>query len=584
MLGYGARRADRAAGRRGLPVPRELRGAGRDRGAAALRRAPARRRVGGAAQGRLDLPRAPDRQGDQPDRHAAGHGLDRRGHHRARRHADEVARLLREQEAILGTASVGIVFVQGPAHRALQPALRGDVRLRARASCDGKPTSLPYAEPSGLRAGGAAYDADARAASTARRVEPARRKDGSDVLGRAPTAARSTRRIRARGSVWTVEDITEQKRAEEELQRVLAEQQAMLDNVVVGIAFLRERKIVRCNRRFEEMFGFAPGEAIGASYAPDTTSPRRSSSRRGQVYAELDQGRTHAREQWLRRKDGSGFWCRRHRPRGRRRRSGARLRLAARGHQRAQARRRGARAPGARAGRGAAERGHRHHLRQGPAHRALQPPLRGDLRLRRRASCSTGSTRFMFASDADYEAGGEPLYEPVWRGETRVHRAAPRAQGRHAHLVLALRARGAARRPGEGLGLAVRRHHPGARGRGESTARAREQELILDNASVGIAFVRNRAIQRCNRFLEDMVGAGPGELIGKSTRDAVRRARANGRRPGGAAYSTHRARRHPRRRGALQARATAATFLCRTRGRRIDTGEADRNGSGATRT
>src|SRR5205814_8775469 len=44
-----------------------------------------------------------------------------------------------------------------------------------------------------------------------------------------------------------------------------------------------------------------------------------------------------------------------------------------------------------------------------------------------------------------------------------------------------------------------------------------EQELILDNASVGIAFVRNRVIQRCNRFLEEMVGAGPGELVGESS-------------------------------------------------------------------
>ena len=26
--------------------------------------------------------------------------------------------------------------------------------------------------------------------------------------------------------------------------------------------------------------------------------------------AELDQGRVHTREQWLRRRDGSGFWCR----------------------------------------------------------------------------------------------------------------------------------------------------------------------------------------------------------------------------------------------------------------------------------
>jgi PAS domain-containing protein len=68
------------------------------------------------------------------------------------------------------------------------------------------------------------------------------------------------------GSVWTVEDVTEQRRAEDELQRVLAEQQALLDNVVVGIAISRERKVVRCNRRFEEMFRFGAGDANGASW------------------------------------------------------------------------------------------------------------------------------------------------------------------------------------------------------------------------------------------------------------------------------------------------------------------------------
>jgi PAS domain S-box-containing protein len=109
--------------------------------------------------------------------------------------------------------------------------------------------------------------------------------------------------------VWTVEDITEQRRAEDELQRVLAEQQALLDNVVVGIAISRERRVMRCNRRFEEMFGFGPGAAIGASWR-QVYFTEDEFEMRAQVYTELDQGRTHAREQWLRRQDGSGFWCR----------------------------------------------------------------------------------------------------------------------------------------------------------------------------------------------------------------------------------------------------------------------------------
>src|SRR5213078_5219635 len=44
-----------------------------------------------------------------------------------------------------------------------------------------------------------------------------------------------------------------------------------------------------------------------------------------------------------------------------------------------------------------------------------------------------------------------------------------------------------------------------------------EQELILDNATVGISFVRNRAYQRCNPRFEQMFGYGPAELIGCST-------------------------------------------------------------------
>ena len=35
----------------------------------------------------------------------------------------------------------------------------------------------------------------------------------------------------------------------------------------------------------------------------------------------------------------------------------------------------------------------------------------------------------------------------------------------------------------------------------------KEQELILDNANVGISFVREQAFQRCNPRLEEMFGS-----------------------------------------------------------------------------
>ena len=359
-----------------------------------------------------------------------------------RRHADQIQHLLREQEAILGTASVGMVFL----------------RERKIARCNRRyeemygygPGEMDGLHVSALYASGEA-DGKARFAyaklglgQVSRRIELCKRKDGSTFWMRADGRAVDPQDP-YKGSVWTVEDITEQRRAEDELQRVLAEQQALLNNVVVGIKFTRDRRTVRCNRRFEEMFGYAPGAAVGAP-SRDMYFTDEEYDKVAEIYAEIDLGRTHSREQWLRRQDGSGFWCR-------------------------------------------------------ISGRAVEP--------------------------------GDPAKGHVWliedisqarEAEERVHRA-----------------------------LA-------------------EQELILDNATVGIAFVRNRQIQRCNRYLEEMIGCGPGELVGQTPAvlfaagdawsEANRLAYALTR-PG----ETHESEQRFRRRD-------GTVFLCRTRGRRIDTGES----------
>jgi diguanylate cyclase (GGDEF)-like protein/PAS domain S-box-containing protein len=45
-----------------------------------------------------------------------------------------------------------------------------------------------------------------------------------------------------------------------------------------------------------------------------------------------------------------------------------------------------------------------------------------------------------------------------------------------------------------------------------------EEALVLDTLPVGVAFFADRLIVRCNRRLEQMLGYGPGELQGKSSR------------------------------------------------------------------
>lgn len=67
------------------------------------------------------------------------------------------------------------------------------------------------------------------------------------------------------GSIWIVDAISEPKAAQVQLESVLMEQSLILDNAMVGVVFLRKRKVTRCNKTFEAMRGYAPGELHGCS-------------------------------------------------------------------------------------------------------------------------------------------------------------------------------------------------------------------------------------------------------------------------------------------------------------------------------
>src|SRR5258706_1297145 len=154
-----------------------------------------------------------------------------------KRHADEVARLLREQDAILDTASIGICFVRD------RRIVRCNRRMEEMygygpGELSGKPTAVTYADTGDHAAVEKAY-AEMGRGQTYTHVMPAKRRDGT-VFWERSTGRAVDPSDPQRGSVWLLEDITEQKRAEEDLQRVLAEQQVIVNNVGIGIAFLRD--------------------------------------------------------------------------------------------------------------------------------------------------------------------------------------------------------------------------------------------------------------------------------------------------------------------------------------------------------
>jgi diguanylate cyclase (GGDEF)-like protein/PAS domain S-box-containing protein len=194
------------------------------------------------------------------------------------------------------------------------------------------------------------------------------------------------------GTLWIIEDMTDDHRMLEALERSTRELSAILENASIGIAVVRNREFVRSNHRFEELFDLEPGSLVGQSARRLFDSEEEFERIGQQVYAEFAAGQVHRREQQHRRRDGRVSWLR-----------------------------------------------------------------------------VSGSV----FDPASPHAGS------VWLTEdfTATREAEDRARQAYD-----------------------------------------EQQIIFDNAAVGILFVRDRMIQRCNRRLAEIFGYRPEELAGRSTR------------------------------------------------------------------
>lgn len=110
------------------------------------------------------------------------------------------------------------------------------------------------------------------------------------------------------GYIGSMVDISERKRYELAQHEAYAINMSMLDNSLVGIVYLRQRKIISCNRKFEELFGYAPGELLGQS----TEVLHASSAKFDEVgtlgYSAMAAGEAFKVELELQHKDGHVFW------------------------------------------------------------------------------------------------------------------------------------------------------------------------------------------------------------------------------------------------------------------------------------
>jgi diguanylate cyclase (GGDEF)-like protein/PAS domain S-box-containing protein len=112
------------------------------------------------------------------------------------------------------------------------------------------------------------------------------------------------------GTIWIIEDRTEQKRDEESLRNALMENQAILDSAVLGISVCEDGRNLRCNAKMEEIFGYPPGGMVNVSVQSFYPSLEAWDAAREDTAQDFRAGRVSSYEYQLKRQDGSLFWAR----------------------------------------------------------------------------------------------------------------------------------------------------------------------------------------------------------------------------------------------------------------------------------
>jgi diguanylate cyclase (GGDEF)-like protein/PAS domain S-box-containing protein len=106
-----------------------------------------------------------------------------------------------------------------------------------------------------------------------------------------------------------ITDISERKRHEMRIAGLLAEQSAILENVMFGVMSVRHRVIVSANRRCEELFGYDVGTMCGKSTDILFSSVEEFDAAGDQQYPNIGKDNYFHEERQYKRQDGSLFWC-----------------------------------------------------------------------------------------------------------------------------------------------------------------------------------------------------------------------------------------------------------------------------------
>ncbi|MDK9701793.1 MAG: EAL domain-containing protein [Sulfuritalea sp.] len=221
---------------------------------------------------------------------------------------DALENSMRELSAILDTASVGIGVVRNRVFVRCNRRFEELFDLPAGSLAGQSSRRLFNSQEEFERIGEQVY-AEFAAGAVHRREQMFVRRDGKQTWLRVSGSAFDAASPHA-GSVWVTEDFTATREAEGLARQAFDEQQLIFDNAAVGIMFVRDRRVQRCNRRLAEIFGYRPEELVGCSTRVFYLNEADYLHQYNLVLPVVMAGETFVGESRARHKDGHAFWVR----------------------------------------------------------------------------------------------------------------------------------------------------------------------------------------------------------------------------------------------------------------------------------
>lgn len=217
----------------------------------------------------------------------------------------QLRQTLLEYQAILDNASLGITFTRN------RTFLHCNERFSEMFGWEsnelvGHPTNILYPSPEAFEALGRIATPTLSAGKRMDTELLMKRRDGSLFWCRMLANAIDPK-DHSKGSIFITEDISTRKQADEALHQSVLEQQAIFDNALIGIAFLRGKTIQRCNQRMEALFAYPAGQLSGASF--QTLYSHGHENDADGSYLHLMRDGCYSEELLLSRRDGGQFWC-----------------------------------------------------------------------------------------------------------------------------------------------------------------------------------------------------------------------------------------------------------------------------------